>query len=413
MAQKHYDVVVIGGGAAGMMAACIAGSEGKKVLLLEQNKRLGEKLRISGGGRCNILNAEGDTRTLLSHFGDASKFLFSPFSQYGMQETWDFFESNGLPLKIEDRKRAFPQSESAEDVCSFFETLLQKHKVEVHKNTTVEELVKRSGAITCVRTSKGEFAGTSIILATGGVSRPETGATGDGFTWLTKLGHTVHNPQPTIVPLKVEEKWIRSLSGTSIPNAHITFTQGKQKKFSVRGPLLFTHFGLSGPTILNAAAKVQDLLHEGRVEAHIDLFPDETIGALNERILTLFEQHKNRTVVNALKEILPPGTSEVFTACITDLTQDTKVHSVTKEQRGELAHFLKKISLTIAGLMDPEHAVIADGGVDLTEIDTKTMRSKILKNVFITGDLLHIRRPTGGYSLQLCWTTGYVAGTHA
>lgn len=413
MATQEYEVVVIGGGAAGMMAACVSGGEGKRTLLLEQNNKLGEKLRISGGGRCNILNAEENTRTLLENFGEASKFLFSPFSQFGMQETWEYFESQGLPLMVEERKRAFPQSESAEDVCTFFKQLLEKNKVEVRKNVTVTELVKRSNTITKIVTSKGDFVGNSVILATGGVSKPETGSTGDGFKWLAKLGHTVFEPRPTIVPLKVQEKWSRNLSGISLQDAVITFRRGKEKKFSVQGPILFTHFGLSGPTILNAAAKVQDYLYAGSVEARIDIFPNKTIGALDTELLDLFEQNKNKDARNALKELLPPGTVEVFLSRITDMTEDTKVHSITKEQRSELAHFLKQIPLTISGLMDPEHAVIADGGVDLTEIDTKTMHSKVLENVFIIGDLLHIRRPTGGYSLQLCWTTGYVAGKNA
>lgn len=411
--KNTYDVIVVGGGASGMMAAVIAATRGKRVLLLEKNKKLGEKLRISGGGRCNILNAEEDTRELLSHFKEADKFLFSPFAQFGMKESREFFESNGLPIMVEENKRAFPASESAEDVCTFFEELLRKHKVEVRKKIEVKELVKRSGKITVVRADGQEFGAESIILATGGVSHPETGSTGDGFAWLESLGHTAHEPKPTIVPLKVQEKWIRNLSGNSADDAKITFYLGKEKKFSKRGRILFTHFGLSGPTILNSAAAVQDLLHEGVVNVRIDLFPDLDLGALDTKIQELFEENKNKNLSNVFKGVLPPGTHEVLATRFPKIDPEIKVHSVTKEQRKGIVEFLKGVPLVISGLMDPEKAVIADGGVPLTEVDMRTMKSLVVKNLFITGDLLNITRPTGGYSLQLCWTTGYVAGMNA
>lgn len=408
--KNTYDVIVIGGGASGMMAAVIAGKRGKRVLLIEKNKNLGDKLRISGGGRCNILNAEEDTRTLLSNFGEADKFLFSPFAQFGMKETREFFESNGLPLMVEEKNRAFPVSENAEDVCKFFEDLLRMYKVEVRKKLEVTELIKRSGRITQVRAGDQSFGAESIVLATGGVSRPETGSTGDGFKWLEELGHTAHEPKPTIVPLKVEQKWIRNLSGNSLPDAKITFALGKEVKFSKRGRLLLTHFGLSGPTILNSATQVADLLHEGVVNAYIDVFPDMDLGTLDAKIQELFEANKNKIVKNVFKDFLPPGTADVLATRFPGIDPEIKVHSVTKEQRKGMVDFLKKIPLVISGLMEPERAVIADGGVPLTEVDMKTMKSTIIKNLFITGDLFNITRPTGGYSFQLCWTTGYVAG---
>ena len=408
--KNTYDVIVIGGGASGMMAAVVAGKRGKRVLLIEKNKRLGEKIRISGGGRCNILNTEEDTRKFLSNFGEADKFLFSPFAQFGVKETREFFESNGLPLMEEEHNRAFPKSESAEDVVHFFEKLLREYKVEVRKNIEVHELVKRSGRITRVRVGMHEFAAESIVLATGGVSHPETGSSGEGFEWLKKLGHDVQEPKPTVVPLKVEEKWIRNMSGNSLPDAKITFALGKERKFSVRGRILFTHFGLSGPTILNSAAKVQDLLHEGLVWAHIDIFPDIDLGALDVKVQEIFEANKNKNVRNVFKELLPPGTADVLAKRFPHIDEEIKVHSVTKEQRKGIVEFLKNVPLVISGLMEADRAVIADGGVPLSEIDTKTMKSKVIKNLFITGDLFNITRPTGGYSFQLCWTSGYVAG---
>jgi len=408
-----YDVIVIGGGASGMMAAGTAAARGKRVLLIEKNKKLGEKLSISGGGRCNILNAEEDVRTLLSFFGDAQKFLFSPFAIFGMKETWDFFESRGMPLMVEDRKRAFPQSESAEEVTKLLEKYVQEGKVEIRKNLPVLELVKRSGRITQVRTANHEFGADSIILATGGTSHPETGSTGDALPWLEKLGHTVESPKLTVVPLKVQEKWMRPLLGISLPDAKIRFVQKGKTKFSERGRILMTHFGLSGPMILNLAARVDELLKGGVVTAYIDLFPDMNEKELDLHMQKIFEENKNKIVKNVLKDILPPGTSDVFLSRIKSLFPEEKIHSVTKEARKEMLTFFKNVPLTIPELMGEERAVVADGGVPLSEVDMKTMRSTVIKNLFITGDLLNISRPTGGYSLQLCWTTGYIAGDNA
>jgi predicted Rossmann fold flavoprotein len=408
-----YDVIVIGGGASGMMAALRASQGGKRVLLLEKNKKLGMKLSISGGGRCNITNAEEDERVLLSRYGTAHKFLYSAFSQFGMKDTFEFFESRGLPLVVEANKRAFPKSESAPHVVATFVNALMQAGVDVRTDVSVKKIVGRGGSIECVVTSAGDFSARSYILATGGVSHPETGSTGDGFSWLTDLGHTVVAPTPTLVPLKAKETWVKKIAGVSLPLAKITFTVNGEKKFSKTGPILFTHFGLSGPTILNSAGKVADLLHEGSVSARIDVFPGIDQGALDRQLTELFTLNKNKFLRNVLKEVLPQGTSETVLSLIPAIDPETKVHSVTKEDRRMLGVFLKNIPLTITELMGFDRAVVADGGLPLTEIDMKTMRSVKYENLFITGDLLHISRPSGGYSLQLCWTTGFVAGTHS
>ncbi|XKT75083.1 MAG: NAD(P)/FAD-dependent oxidoreductase [Patescibacteria group bacterium UBA2103] len=412
-AQNTYDSIVIGGGAAGMMAAVILGSRKKRVLLLEKNNKLGEKLRISGGGRCNILNAEEDTRELLSHFKEADKFLFSTFSQFGMKETWDFFELHGLPLMVEDRKRAFPRSEDAEDVCELFKRLLQENNVEVRKKMEVTRIIKKGKKIVEVVAGGEHFGAETFIFATGGTSHPETGSTGDGFNWLKEVGHTAKDPVPTIVPIKLAERWVKKLSGVELPDVKITFSQKKEKKFSIRGKILITHFGLSGPTILNNAGKIQDLLYEGSVTGHIDLFPDLSLGDLHKKIFELFEEHKNKTVKNTFKEIFQDRLAEALAGQFPRLDEELQVNAVTKTQRIAIIEYLKKVPITVTELMGEDRAVIADGGVPLTEIDMREMRSKVVDNLFIVGDLLHINRPTGGYSLQLCWTTGYVAGMHA
>jgi len=412
MNPSAYDVIVIGGGAAGMMAAGRAGARGKKVLLIERNKRLGEKLRISGGGRCNILNAEADEHALLAQYGKAEPFLHSAFSQFGMEDAYKFFESRDLPLKVEANKRAFPQSDDAYHVVRLLEKYMQDGKVEVRKGLGVARIDGAEGKITKVLAGSEVFTAHSYILATGGRSHPETGSTGDGFGWLRALEHTVEEPTPTIVPLKVREGWAKKLSGATAKDVKITFFVNGKKGFSKTGNVLFTHFGISGPTILNSAGKVADLLYEGSVEARIDLHPGMDLGILDRHITKVFEANKNKILKNVFKELVPPGTSEILLGLL-EVDPEKKVHSVLKEERRALATLLKDLRLTITGLMGFDRAVVADGGVLLSEIDTRTMRSKKFENLYVTGDLLHITRPSGGYSLQLCWTTGYLAGSNA
>lgn len=409
--SNHYDVIVIGGGASGMIAAGRAGERGKKVLLLEQNKTLGRKLAITGGGRCNVTNAEMDTGTLLKHFGSAEQFLYSAFSQFGVKETFEFFESRHLPLVVQGRKRAFPKTENAEDVVRVLREFVKNAGVEVKAGQSVSAILSAEGKIQGVRAGE-EYTADVYILATGGVSHPETGSTGDGFEWLRELGHSVQDPTPTIVPLKVSDAWVERMAGKTIPDAKVVFFVEGKRRLSVRGNVLVTHFGLSGPTILNSAGEVAELLEEGAVQARIDTNPDLDLGILEKKIIELFDANKNKALKNALDEVAPPGSVDTFLSLLPTLDPDKKVHSVTKEERRALAELLKGVPATIEGLMGFDRAVVADGGVPLTEIDTKTMRSRKVESLFIVGDLLHINRPSGGYSLQLCWTTGWVAGSN-
>lgn len=408
--QPSFDVIVMGGGASGMMAAGRAASRGKKVLLLEKNRKLGEKLKISGGGRCNITNAELDTATLLKKYGTADSFLHSPFSKFGVSDTFSFFESRGLPLKVEASKRAFPETEKADDVRALLEAYMKEGKVEVRLGKPVTAIQTIKNKIASVTAGGETLSAHAYVLATGGVSHPETGSTGDGFGWLRKLGHTVTDPTPTIVPLKTKEAWSRKLSGITLKDVKITFFADGKRKFSKAGNVLLTHFGISGPLILNSAGQVADLLHEELVTASIDTYPGMDLGILDKHLSSIFDDNKNKLLRNVFKDIAPIGTSDILLSLVPVINPETKVHSVTKAERRMLAELLKGLPLTILGLMGLDRAVIADGGVDLVEVDTRSMRSRRCENLFITGDLLHITRPSGGYSLQLCWTTGYVAG---
>jgi predicted Rossmann fold flavoprotein len=412
---NRFDVIVVGGGASGMMAAGISARAGKKVLILEKNKELGKKLAISGGGRCNITNDESDLRTFLKNYATKNKadqFLFSTFTQFNKDDTFKFFKELGLPIVVEARQRAFPETQKSTDVVKVLEKFLRKHNVTILTGFPVSKVNKEDGIITSVISQNKTFIADSYIFATGGVSHPETGSTGDGFKWLRDLGHEVKEPTPSIVPLAVKEKYIKELSGISLTFMKITFYQDGVKAFNKKGKILFTHFGLSGPLILNSASKVQDLMYNGDVTAKIDMYPDTDIGALDAKIISIFDENKNKMFKNIIADCVPEGMAKSLINII-KINPETKVHSISKTERREFVDLLKGLPVTITGLMGMDRAVVADGGIALNEIDTKTMRSNVISNLFVTGDLLDINRPSGGFSLQLCWTTGYVAGMNA
>lgn len=410
--ETIFDVIVIGGGASGMMSAFFASKKGLKVLVIDKNKRLGEKLSITGGGRCNITNAEEDIHLLLKNYGIANKFLYSPFSQFGVKETFNFFESHGLPLVVEARNRAFPKTQSAESVRTLMEKLLKKNGLVIKLGRPVKNIIRDNRGVTGVVVDGTTYTAKTYILATGGLSHKETGSTGDGFNWLKNLGHSVVDPTPSIVPLSVKDSWVHKLSGVSLSFMKITFFENGIKKFQRKGKILFTHFGLSGPLILNSAHLVSDLLHAGVVTAKIDLYPDTDIDSLELKILKIFDSNKNKLFKSIIKDCVPDGMSGAVLE-LSKIELDKKVHSITKEERREFVELLKAMPVTISGLMGYDRAVIADGGVDLKEVDMRTMRSLKCPNLAITGDLLHVNRPSGGFSLQLCWTSGYIAGINA
>lgn len=411
--MKQFDVIVIGGGASGLMAAGRAAERGRKVLLLEKNKMLGKKLSITGGGRCNICNAEEDNRILLKNYGAAERFLYSAFTQFGVADTLAFFPSHGLPLKIEANKRVFPKSEKASDVVDVLVEYVRQNNGDIQVGAQVRGLVGQDGSISGVRIGDETLSAESYIIATGGQSHPETGSTGDGFRWLSELRLAVKEPTPTVVPLAVQESWITSLAGTSFDNAKITFFVDGQKRLAVKGRVLCTHFGFSGPTILNSSKKVADMLHEGPVTATIDVFPQLDLGALDKRVTAIFDANKNRDLKNVMKVIAPTGTAPAILSLLPTIDQTKKVHSISKGERKKMVDLLKALPVTVTGLMGFNRAVVTDGGLSISEVDGKTMCSRKYGNLYVTGDILNISRPSGGFSLQLCWTTGWVAGNNA
>ncbi|MBT4856873.1 aminoacetone oxidase family FAD-binding enzyme [Candidatus Uhrbacteria bacterium] len=414
MKEEEYDVIVIGGGPAGMMAAGRAGELGAKVVLIEKNERLGKKLSITGGRRCNITNAEPDDKIFLANFPESKQFLFSPFSKFNVESTFEFFEGRGLPLMVEDRKRAFPKSENAEDVCGVLEDYVaESGNVTVVLDTAVKSFVVESEKLRGVRTSVGTFKATKIILATGGMAAPETGSTGEGLSMLANIGHTVKDPDPNLAPLRTSSKWVHKLSGTTVNDMTLRFTQSGKSQHKVRGRLLFTHFGISGPIVINSAHKVKELLKGGPLTASVDLFPDYDIGSLNTFFIELFETNKKKLLKTVLKDLLQKRLSEAILKFPGLNIGDTPAHAITKDQRKLLVHALKDMDFPITGTMGFEWSIVADGGADLSEVDFKSMTSRIYPNLYLVGDTLDINRPSGGFSLQLCWTTGWIAGSHA
>ncbi len=414
--MTHYNAIIIGGGPAGMMAAgrITELNPEAKVLLIEKNKTLGAKLSISGGGRCNITNATLDTKEMLRNYGDAEKFLHSAFDQFGVQDTIDFFEARGLPIVVQDRNRAFPKSEKATDVTTAMKKYCSQPGVKLMMSTIVTKINHTNGMISSVEVEGGEsYSADSYILATGGLSHPETGSTGDGFNWLEDLGHTVKQPTPTLVPWKVSDSWIHAHTGTALDDVKVTVHVDGKKYFSCTGRILCTHEGLSGPTILNNSGKLQDALLSGAISAQIDLYPNKNHKEIDQMIINVFEKNKNKKLKNVLPEITRLSKGELILQKHLPYDTETPIHSVSKDFRKSLTQLLKSMPIYVYALQGYDKSIVADGGILLSEVDTKTMRSKKISNLLITGDLLDIRRPSGGFSLQLCWTTGYVAGTHA
>lgn len=402
-----------------MMAAGRAAECGARVVLLEKNASLGAKLLITGGGRSNVTNAESDRNIFLGKFKGAAKFLFSPFAQFGVQHTLDFFHSHGMPTKIEAEKRVFPVSDSAQSVWDALVQYMRQGEVTVLSGMEVAGIETASGQISGIRLKNGDIVNASAyILATGGKSRPETGSTGDGFRWLHKIGHTIIEPRPALVPLLVREEWIHSLSGVSFPEAKLTvFQSGKEqgiKKIlpSRRGKILLTHFGLSGPLVLNMSRDISEFLQYGEVIVSLDFLPHMNIGEIDKEVQALFAPNKNKQIKNSLEGLVAPLFVPVLLR-LANIDPEKPVHSVSREERLALARLLKDFRMTVTGLFGEDKAIVTSGGIALEEVDFKNMRSRLYPNLYLVGDILNVDRPSGGYSLQLCWTTGYVAGTAA
>ena len=424
--MNTWDVVVIGGGPSGMMAAGRAAELGKKVLLLEKNESLGKKLLITGGGRCNVTNGELDTRTLLKKFKENDKFLFSAFSKWSVQETLSFFHSRNMPTKVENEKRVFPVSNSSVSVLNVLLEYIKEGNVTVQSNAPVKKIYTDGNVITHVELKGGEIIkASSFVLATGGTSHPETGSTGDGFVWLKELGHTVTEPTASLVPVALDVPWLVTLQGVTLTDAKISVLQNNTKqamyvgeskrqkpKLVHSGKVLFTHFGISGPTILNMSKDIGELVKYGDTYISLDILPTLDHGTLNKKLNDLFRTESNKKLKNCfgmIDENIPKALMQIIIEK-SNINPDTFAHSVTREDRLKLIDTCKNFTMKVKGLLGKDKAIVSSGGVPPVEVDFKTMKSRQFNNLYLIGDVLDIDRPSGGYSLQLCWTTGFVAG---
>ncbi|KKT54196.1 MAG: Flavoprotein, HI0933 family [Parcubacteria group bacterium GW2011_GWC2_44_22] len=406
-----WDVVVIGAGPAGMMAAGRAGERGKKVLLLEKNPTLGKKLLLTGGGRCNVTNNCPETRTMLARYKDSDKFLFSAFAQFNVKDTLDFFNKRGLATKIEDEGRVFPVSDKAQSILEVLVDYLKEGNVELQSGQTVAGIFSSAAsAHITIKLADGQALETrACILATGGNSHPETGSTGEAFLWLRKLGHLIIDTDVALVPIELADAWTKKISGVTLDDVKLTTFQNNKKQKIYKGSLLFTHFGISGPTVLNMSKEIGELLKNGEVTIALDLFPNFDHGALKIKLQNLFVDDSNKKLANTLAKLMPTAlVHELLT--LAKVNGDTPNHSVPSVDRKKLITLFKEIPLHVKGLLGADKAIASSGGVELEEINFKTMQSRLIPNLYLVGDVLNIDRPSGGYSLQLCWTTGFVAG---
>lgn len=411
--MKIYDVIVIGGGPAGMMAAGRAARRGRSVLLLEKNATLGRKLLVTGGGRCNLTNTLINKNTIPVKYKDNGKFLFSAFAQFGVKETLEFFNSQGLKTKEEDEGKIFPTTNSAKTVLDVMIKYMKEDGVTIKNGVEVTGiLVDPDTKNIIVEISKGEhFIAKSCILASGGNSYPATGSTGEGFVWLKKLGHKISNSNLILAPITLKDSWAKKLTGISFDNIGLSVFQNNKKQISEHGKILFTHFGVSGSTIFNISKEIGEMLQRGKVIIKVDLFPKIDLIKLQIQLQTLLAKNSNKKIKNTLSNFVPAKMASAILE-ITGINEEVKNHNINSETRKKICETLKALPLNVLGLLK-ENAIASAGGVNLKEINFKTMQSRIVPNLYLVGDILDINRPSGGYSLQLCWTTGFVAGNHA
>ena len=405
-------ILVVGGGAAGMMAAVTAARNGKKVLLIEKNEKLGKKLFITGKGRCNITNA-ADIEELFSAVVSNPKFLYSSFYSMTNDQVIDFFEELGVKTKVERGGRVFPESDHSSDVIRALEQEMKRLGIEIRLRTEAEEILAEDGRVTGVRLSSGkELHADAVIIATGGISYPSTGSTGDGYRFARECGHKVTDLSPALVPMEVKEWYARELMGLSLRNVEIRITDGKKKLYEEFGEMLFTHYGVTGPVILSASSIVGKKLREHPLTLHIDLKPALTEEQLDKRMLREFEANHNRQFKNAVDSLFPSKLKPVIVE-LSGIQEDKKVNEVTKEERLHFVRLIKDFSMTLTGMRGYNEAIITKGGVSVKEIDPGTMESKLVNGLYFAGEVLDLDAVTGGYNLQIAWSTGYLAGLNA
>ena len=417
------QVIVIGGGPAGMMSAITSAQEGNQVILLEKMNTLGRKLLITGRGRCNITSSLNPMEEFIKNIPGNGMFLYSCFKNYTNQDIIEFLRQEGLEVKEERGNRIFPITDKSIDVLKCFKKKLNEEKVQIKLNCKVEEIIVQTdeeeyAKVIGVKTNHGDIKGEKVILATGGKSYPLTGSTGDGYKMAKMLGHTITQIRPSLVPLEIYDKNIcKNLQGLSLKNTGIKILDISKNKIIYEdfGEMLFTHFGVSGPTILSSSAhlvryrQVDDLLKERKIILQLDLKPALSEEKLNERILRDFNEFKNKNFKNSLEKLLPQKLISVIIEK-SNINPDKKVNEITKEERRNLVKLLKHFELEIKDFRPIDEAIITSGGINVKEINPKTMESKKVKGLYFAGEIIDVDGYTGGFNLQIAYSTGYMAG---
>lgn len=404
------SIVVIGGGASGMMAAIKAAERGNRVTLLERNEKLGKKVFITGKGRCNVTTNK-DVEEIIKNIPGNGNFMYSALYTFTNYDLMQMIEAKGVKLKVERGDRVFPESDKSSDIIRCFERYLEDYRVNIRFNTRVLEIHTENGEVKGVKTCDGDYIpADAVILATGGKSYPLTGSTGDGYTIAEKLGHKITDIKPSLVPLVVKEEWIRDLMGLSLKNVNVSMKHKGREIFSDFGEMLFTHFGISGPIIISGSRYALDYLPK-EIDVYVDLKPALDHGELDKRILRDFEAVKNKHFKNSLDELLPKKMIPVIIN-LSEIDPEKPVNSITREERMGLIKLIKDFKVTVIDTRPIDEAIITRGGVSVREVNPSTMESKIIRGLYIVGELLDVDALTGGFNLQVAFSTGYCAGVN-
>ena len=411
MQNTFFDCIIIGGGAAGMIAAVTAADNGKSVLLIEKGEKCGRKLAITGKGRCNVTNNCTD-EDFFANIPVNSRFLYSAYSRFNCQDCMDFFEACGVPLKTERGNRVFPVSDNAHDIVHALEKACRDHGVQIHKGEKVKNILVDDGIVTGVDCGDTIYNAVSVLVATGGKSYPGTGSDGDGYRFAEKLGHTIVPLKPSLVPLVAEESYCTEMMGLSLKNVALTLVDTAKNKniYTEQGEMLFTHFGVSGPMVLSASSHIPKM-ERGRYKILIDMKPALDHAALDKRIQRDFAEIPNRLFSNSLSKLLPAKMIPVIVK-LSGIAPDKQVNSVTKQERTDLVKLLKSFPVTVKEFRPLSEAIVTSGGIKVSEISPKTMESKLVQGLFFAGEVMDVDAYTGGFNLQIAFSTGVTAGNN-
>ncbi|MFC1808184.1 NAD(P)/FAD-dependent oxidoreductase [Candidatus Omnitrophota bacterium] len=411
--MKIHDIIIVGAGPAGIMAALSASESKKDILLLEKNDQIGKKILITGKGRCN-LTSTASLDIFIEKFGKQGLFLRSAFSLFFNEDLMSFFQERGLGLKVERQGRVFPKTDRADSIVRVLSDSLKKNGVKILYNSTLDQIIKKEDHLQLDITGGDSLFAKKVILALGGSSFKATGSAGDGFRIVKKLGHSVTPLLPGLVPLRTKERWVGELQGLSLKNIRIVFKYGKKKITSEVGELIFTHFGVSGPLVLDLSNKVMRILKEDKkkIDLLIDLKPGLSDEQLSNKMLSVFKEKSGSQIKNILKDMLPQRLIPTF-ICLTGIDPAKKANQISKSERSKLAALLKNLPLTIVGSLGLERAMVTSGGINTKEIDPRAMESRLVSGLYFAGEIIDGAASSGGYNLQQAFSTGYLAGISA